>query len=364
MSIPILIWMVLVFFMGASAGSFINVCVYRLPKEKSVLWPGSHCGACVQPIAWYDNIPILSYILLKGRCRKCKSPYSIRYMMVELATGIIFATIFYLNVTANILGLDFIQSNSWSISNGVIPWQVWVVFLAQVLLISFLLTASITDLDSMEIPLGITVTGTVFGLIISSFQPWPFPEDLTPFMTKFSNSKDWPFLPLLPRASMPWPAWFPLDFLPEASWLQGICHSLVGALTGTFLVRVIRFTFGMGRGMEGMGLGDADLMMMVGAFWGWQLVVLAFFLSVIPAFFFGILQLCLKGDQAFPFGPSLAISSVVTFYCWPFLAQATQIYFFEPFIIFFISIFGIVSLLGISLLLRFIRPITPPQNLP
>lgn len=364
MSIPILIWMALVFIMGASVGSFINVCVYRLPMEKSVFWPGSHCGSCVQSIAWYDNIPILSYILLGGRCRNCKSSYSIRYMMVELLTGLLFATVFYLNVSVNILGFEFIQSNSWTISHGVIPLEAWIVFLSQVLLISFLLTASITDLDSMEIPLGITVTGTAFGLIISTFQPWPFPGEATAFLTQFSNAKDWPSHPILPRGSMPWPAWFPLDHFPQSPWMQGLCHSLIGALVGTYLVRAIRFTFGLGRGMEGMGLGDADLMMMVGAFWGWQLVVLAFFLSVIPAFFFGFLQLFLKGDQAFPFGPSLAISSVITFYIWPTLATPTQACFFDPVIIVFISAFGIVSLLAISLLLRFLRPISPPPNQP
>jgi leader peptidase (prepilin peptidase)/N-methyltransferase len=357
MTIPMIIWLVLVFCMGASVGSFMNVCIYRLPLEKSVFWPGSHCGSCIQAIHWRDNIPILGYLLLGGKCRKCNSPYSIRYMLVELAMGLIFSAVFYLNTLGNLLAFDFVQNQKWQISHGVIPWQIWVMFISQSVVISLLITASLTDIDCMEIPLGITITGTILGLVFSAFQPWPFPENIGDFLDDFYRTKDWPLNPLLPRGATPWPPWFPLDNFPDQPWLKGLLQGIIGALAGTFLVRIVRFTFGLGRGMEGMGLGDADLMMMVGAFWGWQLVVVAFFLSVLPAFFFGLLQLFSKGEQAFPFGPSLAISSIVCFYAWPYLAKPTQMYFFEPLILIFLSTFGVISLFLISLILRFLRPI-------
>ena len=72
--------------LGLCIGSFLNVCIYRLPAGKSLVWPGSHCTSCEAPIAWYDNIPVASYFILGGRCRKCGAKFSARYMLVELAT--------------------------------------------------------------------------------------------------------------------------------------------------------------------------------------------------------------------------------------------------------------------------------------
>src|SRR5579871_6075873 len=87
---------------GAIVGSFLNVCIYRIPREKSILWPGSHCGRCLQPIRWYDNVPLLSYWILRGRCRNCGASYSMRYFLVELLTGAAFAGLFYLEAMRNV----------------------------------------------------------------------------------------------------------------------------------------------------------------------------------------------------------------------------------------------------------------------
>src|SRR5947208_13206977 len=96
-------WLVFAFLLGTAVGSFLNVCAYRLPYEKSVLWPGSRCGSCYQAIRWYDNIPLLSYWLLRGRCRICGATFSPRYFLVELFTGLAFAALFYLEIYQNIL---------------------------------------------------------------------------------------------------------------------------------------------------------------------------------------------------------------------------------------------------------------------
>ena len=356
MSLPVLIWVFFVFVMGACVGSFINVCVFRLNTERSVFWPGSHCASCFKPIVWFDNIPIISYLALGGSCRKCKATFSARYMLIELFSGLMFVLVFLLDVIYNVSNYKIVALQSHQISQGLIPLNVWFTFISHVTLLSFLLTASLTDLAKMEIPLGITVTGTLFGLIFSTFQAWPFPDDIHSANTVLLSSKDWPVKPLMPQGAMAWPLWFPVfDWLDSHVYLHGFLASFAGIFAGTFLLRAIRFTYGLGRGIEGMGLGDADLMMMVGAFWGWQLVIVAFFLAVIPAFFFGILQLFSKGEQAFPFGPSLAISSVATFYCWKFLSPHLQPIFFEFQVLLILFAFSAISLLLISFVFRLLN---------
>src|SRR6202008_4814993 len=96
------IWLVLEFVLGAAMGSFLNVCIYRIPLEKSILWPGSHCGSCYQAVRWYDNLPLLSYWLLRGRCRHCRASFSVRYFFIELLTAVGFAVIFYLEAILNV----------------------------------------------------------------------------------------------------------------------------------------------------------------------------------------------------------------------------------------------------------------------
>src|ERR1700680_4715959 len=83
-------------------GSFLNVSIARLPLEKSLLWPNSRCGACLQPIRWYDNLPIISYLWLRGRCRTCGQSYSVLYLLVELGTALGFVALFWLEVIDNV----------------------------------------------------------------------------------------------------------------------------------------------------------------------------------------------------------------------------------------------------------------------
>src|SRR5438105_15835665 len=92
------------FVVGIVVGSFLNVCIHRLPYEKSILWPlGSRCGTCYKPIEWYDNLPLLSYFLLRGRCRMCGARFSSRYVFVELLTDLSFVALYYLKVVVNVL---------------------------------------------------------------------------------------------------------------------------------------------------------------------------------------------------------------------------------------------------------------------
>jgi leader peptidase (prepilin peptidase)/N-methyltransferase len=334
--------LIFVFLVGLAIGSFLNVCVARLPYEKSLLWPGSHCPCCWQAIRSRDNIPIVSFLLLRGRCRTCGLGISWRYPLVELFTAVSFVALFYLEMVANVLNLPVIRDRGWWAPGGV-ALEALPVFFHHVVLLSFLIGASLCDLAEMEIPLSITATGTVVGLVLAGLFAWPYPEPIPPVKGPF---------PPYPGV-YPWPVWYPLpSWLPAGSWQLGMATGLAGALAGMVMLRGVRFLFGLGRGIEGLGVGDADLMMMAGAFVGWQPVVLAFFVSVFPALFFAIAQVILRGNQTLPFGPSLAMGVLITLLCWPRLGPAFQILFFEPIFLGVMGGAGGLALLIISFLLR------------
>jgi leader peptidase (prepilin peptidase) / N-methyltransferase len=133
---------ILFFILGAVIGSFLNVVIYRLPKDESIIRPGSHCPNCGTPIKFYDNIPFLGYLILKGRCRKCGSVISIRYLLVEMITALIFATLFHL------YGLS-------------IELPILLVFASVLIVISFI------DFDYYIIPDILSLGGIALGIIVS-----------------------------------------------------------------------------------------------------------------------------------------------------------------------------------------------------
>src|SRR5262249_15301289 len=139
----------ILFVFGAVIGSLINVCAYRLPLEKSIFWPGSHCGRCHQPIRFFDNIPLVSYWLLRGRCRTCKQPFSIRYFLVELFVAVGFVGIFYFEIYENVNGVPGLDNavsnlrfNLFQKANLPLLWF----FLHRATLFSFLTAAALCDL--------------------------------------------------------------------------------------------------------------------------------------------------------------------------------------------------------------------------
>ncbi|MFL5330858.1 MAG: prepilin peptidase [Gemmataceae bacterium] len=324
--LPIIIWIVWTFLVGAAVGSLLNVCIARLPLEKSILWPlGSRCGNCLQAIAWYDNIPLLSYWWLRGRCRRCGSKFSMRYFFVELFTACTFAAIFYLLVIADVHQSAFIHANAWNIRNGAVPWQAWLWVVQHWALAGFLIVAAACDMESREIPLVVTITGTVVGLLFSLALPWPWPEDVK--LVPGPVPAWWALMgPVqIPIGAQIWPFWGPLpEGFAADSHLSGLTTGLVGMLTGTFLLRAVRFLATRGLGREALGLGDADMMMMVGAFFGWQVVVVGFFVGALVTLGLAIVQLVVFHDDSLPFGPGLAIGSLATAFAWNRLGPAFQ----------------------------------------
>ena len=183
--------LIFVFIVGVCVGSFLNVSIARLPLEKSLLWPNSRCGSCLQPIRWYDNLPILSYLWLRGRCRTCGQSYSIVYLLVELGTGLGFVGLYWLEVVENVHEWPGPRPGAFSFGAG----TSWLGFGWHALLMSFLIVASVCDLKSREIPLQLTLTGTLIGLIGSALLPWPFPQSagITLPSTINQGIYAWPF---------------------------------------------------------------------------------------------------------------------------------------------------------------------------
>jgi len=222
----------------------------------------------------------------------------------------------------------------------------------------------------MEIPLSLTVTGTIIGIIGGTLLPWPFPNDDVKFPPQyplpavqyegatFQPPSSLPRKPGIPSGAVHWPVWNPRElpaWMHEGTWQLGLATSLAGVLAGMVMLRAIRFLFGVSRGIEGMGMGDADLMMMAGAFLGWQPTVAAFFASVLPGLALGVLQLFRKGNHPFPFGPALALGVVLTLFFWPPVGNQYRMVFFEGTVLVFIAGFFVVALLAIGFLLRLIR---------
>ncbi len=354
-------WFILIFALGAAVGSFLNVCIYRLPLEKSILWPSSRCSSCLQPIRLRDNIPLLSYWLLRGRCRECGARFSVQYFLVELLTGLAFVVIFYLEVIANIHRFRLLDWHAWEIREGAIPWQAWIIFGHHAILISLLIAAAFCDLMHREIPLSITVPGTLIGLVGAVLWPWPWPltaveaqQAVYRFPARFGQPW-WQLMPgRIPEGLYPWPVWGPLPDLlaPGGNWQTGLATGLAGAVAGTLLLRSVRGLFSTGLGKEALGMGDADLMMMAGAFLGWQPVVVALFVSAFPGLLFALGRWVAFRDNSVAFGPSLAIALAVTWLGWPWIGPLVQPLLFFPELLLTAAGAAAVFLFASSLLLR------------
>lgn len=367
MGIAEIIWLVCAFFLGCSIGSFLNVVVGRLPLEKSLLWPNSRCLTCLHSLSWTDNLPIIGWLMRRGRCRYCGAQFSSRYMWVEIATGLGFAALFYLDVLENWHDIQFMQHAKNQINaQGLPPWEVLPFFVHHATLFSLLLAAALCDWDHRSIPLTLTVTGTLIGLVFATCCPWPWPN--SPAITSSLNapvetlnglrSRNWSFevkAGELPLGLYPWPVWGPVpSWLDHHRWALGLVTGLTGAAVGMAIIRAVKFTFERGLGKEALGLGDADLMMMAGAFLGWQPVAVAFFVGAIVSLPIGIVFRLVKKEHAFPFGPGLALGIMITMLCWRWIGPVAQMYLFEEVLI-LVAVF--VMALGLfvgSIAVRFV----------
>jgi len=239
-----------VFVIGSMVGSFLNVCIYRMPEEESIVTPRSHCTHCKKQIFWYDNIPFISYIFLRGKCRFCKKPISMRYLVVELLTALSF---FILYLTFG-LTVHFFVYAAW---------------------MSALIVASFIDLSHQIIPDEISLGGLIVGLLLSAL--------------------------------------YPSLHGVHTLWL-GVKASLMGALVGGGAIYLIGVFGNFVFKKESMGGGDVKLLAMVGAVLGWRLTLVAFFVAPFFGSVVGITLKIRQGTDVIPYGPFLSLGSVIALF--------------------------------------------------
>jgi leader peptidase (prepilin peptidase)/N-methyltransferase len=244
------------FIFGLIVGSFLNVCIYRIPRNISIINPSSSCPSCGTPIKPQDNIPLISYIILKGRCRKCSGKISMRYPLVELLNGILY----------------------WSVLKYFgMGWHLLFLFA----FVSAMIVIIFIDLEFQLIPDVITIPGVVIGILGASLiLPDPF-----------VYSSFYPF------ANIP---------------IVGFVNSAAGMLLGGGLFYLIAVV-----SKGGMGGGDIKMMAMVGAFMGWKAVLLTTFIGSLTGSLAGIFLMVFKGKgrkTKIPFGPFLSFGAIITLF--------------------------------------------------
>lgn len=234
-----------VFALGLAFGSFLNVCIYRLPRGMSVVLPASKCPKCDTPIKLYDNIPVFGWVFLRGRCRACQQAISPRYMLVELLTGVLFLSCYAK------FGLTLVT--------------------LKCCVLGFLLLGLIfTDAETKLLPDKLTLTGLAIGLVFSVLVPV---NDLVAQLV---------------------PGMITLPAHAASSWrVLSILDALTGALIGASFIYGAGAIYLRWRGIEGMGFGDVKLMAMVGAFLGVRLTILTLFAATLTGSFFGVATMIL-----------------------------------------------------------------------
>lgn len=254
---------ILVFALGASIGSFINVVVYRLPAKLSVLRPRSRCPHCLHQLGNLDNVPVLGWLWLRGRCRYCQRPISSRYPLVEAGTGILFLTVF------------------WTFKFSILTIGYWV-------FCSWLIALSLIDLDTMTLPNSLTKSGLLLGIL---FQ-------LTSSFIFRSGSEE---------------------------TIEQLMFGVSGAVLGLWLFDLIRIGGSIAFQQAAMGGGDAKLMAMIGAWLGWKFLLLSGFLACAMGAFVGggaIAIGILNRQQPMPFGPFLALGALIALFVGDTLLSA------------------------------------------
>jgi leader peptidase (prepilin peptidase)/N-methyltransferase len=254
---------VLALVFGLVIGSFLNVVILRLPQGISVSLPRSHCPQCKQLIAWYDNIPVLSYVILGGRCRKCKRKFSIRYPLIEAITGVI----------SVLLCLKFGLTIEWGI------------FLA---LSSALIVLAFIDLDHRILPDVITLNGIWIGMLTSAYL-----ADPSPIVARLFRAAG-------------------LEI--ENPHVAAFAASIAGAIVGGGLLWAVAEAYLRLRGIEGMGFGDVKMMAMVGAFLGAPLALLTIMLGSLLGSVIGLIFIRMADktrEYELPFGTFLSFAGIV-----------------------------------------------------
>ncbi len=370
MGVPSWIWGSFAFAFGACIGSFLNVVIYRLPRDKSLVTPGSACPSCGRSIRFYDNIPLLSWLLLGGKCRHCKGRISFRYFAIELLTGCIFAGLYVLYFV-----VDF--------RRGMSVEGAWLVYFAHIALLAAFIAASGIDMEHWVIPLSICWFVTALGLVVSGTGPFLIDpeaiarhdllpvasprsaamalgaaaglacsmillvtgvfkrsyafdnEDITvdaedqqaeeyPYNHRLESCKELLFLApiiigavagakILGPSSGIGERWSSL--VDNSPAVAGVLGSLWGYFVGCAIVWGTRIGGTLVFGKEAMGLGDVHLLGAAGTVIGPIYVVIAFFVAPFMGLGWAFFQMFSKKIRQIPYGPflSLGVLAVMIF---------------------------------------------------
>ncbi len=241
---------IFVFAMGLMLGSFLNVCIHRMPRDESLAFPGSHCPKCGKDIQWHDNIPVLSYLSLVGRCRYCKVRISVRYLIVELLTAMVITALF--------------------VKFGLSPK-----FFSYSIMTIGLITASFIDFEHGVIPDIVTMGGIVVGLVLALSFP---------------------------------------SVMGEMSAKNSVLNSVMGALAGGISIFLIGVLGKLMFKKEAMGEGDIWLLAMIGSFLGFRMVLLTFFIAPFFGAIVGIIAKLKYKSETIPYGPYLSLAALVSIF--------------------------------------------------
>jgi len=256
------------FIFGAAIGSFLNVVIHRVPIGESIVFPNSACPNCGLAIKPYDNIPLLSWAALRGKCRNCKAPISARYIAVELLTALLFVVVYWQ------VGFDAFLI-------------VALAFVASMIALIFI------DAEHMILPNVITYPLLVFSILVRIVFP-------NIFAGRYINDIGW------------WPLIFSDG---QTSILASLAGALLGAVVGGGFLWLVGAVWKRLRGVEAMGLGDVKMMAAVGALLGWRLTLLSTFLAAFVGAVIGVILISKQKDRdmqtQIPFGIFLGAGSVI-----------------------------------------------------
>lgn len=256
----------IVLLFGLIVGSFLNVCIARIPHEASIVSPPSHCPRCKTPIRWYDNVPLVSYAVLRGKCRTCGQHISWRYPLVELMNGLLYL---------------------WAGSEFGLTGEAILVMA----LCSSLVVITFIDLDHQIIPDVITYPGMAIGLVVAPF-----------FMTTLAGPLPFGLGSVLP---------------PLGQYAASFLNAFIGLVLGGAPLYLIGLLWEKLRKVEAMGGGDVKFMAMIGSFLGWKGAFLTIMLGAMSGSVVGVTLILLKkhqADKVIPFGPFLVFGTLMTLF--------------------------------------------------